>query len=101
MPKSERPLFYKNTSKNVLKIFRILKKEQSYTGDYLSVSEISRRTGLHRWTVSRTVDLWMSHFVDMLIPEELEQIGLKIKLIKLSNENVDEKAIIRSMSIRL
>lgn len=96
-----RLLFYRNTKANVLRIFRALKKSRDDGEDYLSVSEIARRTGLHRWTVSRTIDLWMSHFVEVIIPEELEHIGLKIKLIRLANPRVTEDGVLRSLEIRL
>jgi hypothetical protein len=92
--------FYKNTKSNAVKIFRVLKKSNALGEGHLSVSEIARRTGLHRWTVSRTVDLWMGHFVEIVIPEELEHVGLRIKLIRLANPEMDEKSMIRSMSIR-
>jgi len=84
-----------------MKIFRVLKQNRKESDGYLSVSEIARRTGLHRWTVSRTVDLWMHHFTDVVIPEELEQVGLKIKLVRLNNPNITEGVILRSMNIRI
>ena len=60
----------------MLKIFRILKEAQNEGDGYLNISEIARRAGLHRWTVSRTIDLWMSCIAEIIIPEELEQVGL-------------------------
>ena len=97
---SGRAKFYKNTRSNAIKIFRVLKDSNELGEGYLSISEIARRTGLHRWTVSRTVDLWMGHFIEMVIPEELEHVGLRIKLVRLANPDIDEKSMIRSMSIR-
>jgi hypothetical protein len=64
------------------------------------VGEIARETGLHKWTVSRTLDVWMSPFVDMVIPEELEDLGMKLKLVKLSNPNLKEEQVVRGLSAR-
>jgi hypothetical protein len=96
-----RPRYYRNTKHNVLKIFRILRKADTDGEGFLSTSEIARRVGLHNWTVSRTIDLWMYHFLDVVIPEELEQVGLKIKLVRLADPTITEEGIIRSMKIRI
>jgi len=93
--------FYKNTKRNTLLIFHALKEAYTEGDGYLNISEIARRVGLHRWTVSRTIDLWMQHFVDMIIPEELEQVGMKIKLVRLSDPNISEEAVMRSLKIRI
>jgi len=92
--------FYKNTKKNAIKILRVLKKSHELEEGYMSVSEVARRTGLHRWTVSRTLDLWMGPVVEIVIPEELEQVGLKIKLVRLASPGITEKGMIKLMSIR-
>jgi hypothetical protein len=65
------------------------------------VGEIARETGLHKWTVSRTLDVWMAPFVDMVIPEELEDLGMKLKLVKLSNPGIKEEQVVRGLSARL
>ncbi|RLI95776.1 MAG: hypothetical protein DRO99_05380 [Candidatus Aenigmatarchaeota archaeon] len=101
MEKSKRPSFYKNTSENVLKIFDVLKKARDEDGSYLTVSEISRRSGLHRWTVSRTIDMYMSQFLDVVMPEELEHVGVKIKLVRLSDPGIKKDAVLRSIRIKI
>lgn len=93
--------FYKTTNTNVLKIYRFLKTVQGNGTDYSTVGEIARGTGLHKWTVSRTLDIWMSSMVEMIIPEELEDVGLKLKLVKLSNNNLSEEQVLRILKIRL
>lgn len=93
--------FYKTTSTNVLKIFRYLKVCQNNGTDFLTVGEIARGTGLHKWTVSRTLDIWMSPVVDMTIPEELEDVGLKLKLVRLSNPGLSEEQVLKLLKIRL
>ncbi len=98
---TNRPHYYSGTKTNVIRIFRILKKASKDGEGHISISEISRRTGLHRWTVSRTLDVWMSHFVEIVVPEELEHVGLKLKLVRLNNVSISEESVMRSMKIRL
>jgi hypothetical protein len=93
--------FYKMTSVNVLKIYRFLREAQNNGTDFSTVGEIARGTGLHKWTVSRTLDIWMSPIVEMMIPEELEDVGLKLKLVKLTNPNLSEEQVLRFLKIRL
>lgn len=101
MRESGQRQFYKNTVLNVRKIFAVLKDSSKNDEGYLSVSEISRRSGLHKWIVSRTVDIWMSHYLEIVIPEELDQVGLKIKLVKLANPGTTEDAVMRGLNIRM
>lgn len=97
----KKPRFYKNTKINVAKIFRVLKKAQESERGFMTVGEISRETGLHKWTVSRTLDIWMRYAVDCIIPEEFEQIGLRVKFVKLLNPNMTEEQVLRGLNIRL
>jgi len=93
--------FYKITSLNVLKIYRFLKTVQNNGTDFSTVGEIARGTRLHKWTVSRTLDIWMSPILEMIIPEELEDVGLKLKLVKLTNPNLSEEQVLRLLKIGL
>ena len=86
---------YKNTKKNAVKIFRFLKGRE----DPVTVGEISRKTGLHKWIVSRTLDVWMGPFVDVTVLEELEVVGLKLKLVKLKGEFTEEQ-VLRGLGVR-
>jgi len=96
-----RPKFYRNTVENVTKIYRVLQKAHQEDRGHLTVGEIAREAGLHKWTVSRTLDVWMSPFVEMVIPEELEDLGLKLKLVKVRNPNVSEEQVVRGLSVRI
>jgi hypothetical protein len=93
--------FYKNTVTNVRKIFTVLRASADNDEGYLSVSEIARRAGLHKWIVSRTVDIWMAPFLDIVIPEELDQVGLKIKLIKLLKPTITEDQVMRGLKVKM
>jgi len=93
--------FYKNTVTNVRKIFTVLRASADNDEGYLSVSEIARRASLHKWIVSRTVDIWMAPFLDIVIPEELDQVGLKIKLIKLLKPTITEDQVMRGLKVKM
>ena len=95
-----RPRFYRNTADNVVKIYRVLQKAHNEDKGHLTVGEIARETGLHKWTVSRTLDMWMAPFVDVVIQEELEDLGMRLKLVKIGNPNVGEKQVVRGLSAR-
>jgi hypothetical protein len=101
MHESGQRQFYKNTVSNVRKIFYVLKDSAKADEGYLSVSEIARRSGLHKWTVSRTVDIWMAPHLDVVIPEELDQVGLKIKLVRLTSPDVTEDHVMRALHVKL
>ena len=79
----------------------MLRKAHDEDRGHLTVGEISRESKLHKWTVSRTLDVWMAPFVEMVIPEELEDIGLKIKLVKIRNPNIPVEQVVRGLSVRL
>lgn len=91
--------FYKNTRINILKIFNVLKKSTSAGETFLTVSEIARRTKLHKWTVSRTLDIYMSNFVEVVQPEPLETIGLQAKLVKLKDKNLNQEQVLRYLNV--
>lgn len=93
--------FYKNTTGNVIAIVKALKESHRQGRDYMTVSEIAKTTGLHKWTVSRTVDIWMNSLVDAVVPQELEDIGMKIKLVRLTDPNVTEDTVLRSIRFRV
>ena len=87
--------YYKNTERNVLKILRALKGEEGP----ITVGRIARATGLHKWVVSRTLDVWMAPFVDVTILEELEAVGLRMKLVKLKGDYSEEQ-VLRGLKVR-
>jgi hypothetical protein len=96
-----RPRFYRNTVSNVSRILRILQKAHREDRGHLTVGEIAREAGLHKWTVSRTLDVWMAPWVDVVIPEELEDFGMSLKLVKLRDPGVKEEQVIKGLSVRL
>ena len=91
--------YYKKTIKNVMQIFSLL-KEADARSELLTVSKISKLTGLHKWTVSRTLDLYMSPYVEITIPEGFDDVGLKIKFVRLKNKNMTREQVLRFLNIR-
>ena len=91
---------YKSTGVNIIRIFRILKKAAEEEEGFLTVSEIAKRTSLHKWMVSRTIDLYMGPIVELVQPPELEAIGLQVKLVKLSNPELTPDQVISYLKTR-
>jgi len=91
--------YYKNTIKNVMQILNLLKKHEK-TGEILTVSKISKLTGMHKWTVSRTLDLYMQNFVEITIPDGFEDVGLHIKFVRLKRPNITKEQVSRFLRIR-
>lgn len=91
--------YYKNTVKNVMLIFDLLKNSEE-SGDLLTVSKISRITGLHKWTVSRTLDIYMSPYVEITVPEGFDDVGLKIKFVRLKHKNTTREQVLRFLKMR-
>jgi len=96
MPRRE---YYKNTLKNVLLIFDLLKKVDESDG-LLTISKISKATGLHKWTVSRTLDVYMAPYVEITIPEGFSDVGLNIKFVRLRNKNMTREQVLRFLKLR-
>ncbi|HDD46475.1 MAG TPA: hypothetical protein ENG42_03285 [Candidatus Aenigmarchaeota archaeon] len=92
-------LFYKNTVRNIVKILKVLKRAEK-EGELLTISKIAKMTGLHKWTVSRTIDLHMSNFVDVLVPEHFEDIGMQLKVVKLKDPEINLKTILRYLAYK-
>jgi len=93
--------FYKNTKYNSVKIFRVLKQAYMEDRGPITVSEIARLTSLHKWSVSRTIDVWLHPFVEATVVEELEQVGLRIKLVKLKNPDMTEEQLLRGLNVKV
>jgi len=91
--------YYKNTVKNAIQIFNLLKRAEQ-DGEMLTVSKIAKMTGLHKWTVSRTLDIYMSPYVEIVVPEGFEDVGLKIKFIRLKNPDMKKEQVLRFLKLR-
>ncbi len=77
------------TKSHILKILKVLRKAHR-EGETLSVSRIAKETGIHKWSVSRILDLYMP-YVDVKVIPELEALGLSAKIIELANPRITDK----------
>ena len=91
--------YYKNTIKNVMQIFSLL-QEAEKSGELLTVSKISKITGLHKWTVSRTLDIYMAPYVEISVPDGFEDVGLKIKFVRLKNTAMTKEQVLRFLDLK-
>ena len=89
-----------NTKYSILKILRVLRKAHS-EGDILTVNRIAKATGLHKWSVSRILDLYMSPYVSVKVIEELEALGMNAKIISLAKPDITDEQAMRVLSVRL
>jgi hypothetical protein len=91
---------YRNTSVNIIRIFKVLRAAANEGEGFLTVSEIARRSSMHKWTVSRTLDLYMGPIVDVVQPPELEAIGLQVKLTKIRDPAIKPEQVISYLKMR-
>lgn len=91
--------YYKKTLKNVILIFNCLKESET-KGEMMTVSKIAKKTGLHKWTVSRTIDLYMSQYVEITVPEGFDDVGLSIKFIRLDKPDMTKEQALRFLKTK-
>ena len=91
--------YYRKTIKNVVQILNLLKKCEK-TGEMLTISKIAKITGLHKWTVSRTLDIHMKNFVEVVVPDGFEDVGLQIKFIRLKRPDITKEQVLRMVKLR-
>ncbi|NIO21487.1 MAG: hypothetical protein GTN76_12290 [Candidatus Aenigmarchaeota archaeon] len=82
-----------------MQILNLLKKYEK-TGELLTISKISKLTGMHKWTVSRTLDLYMQNFVEITIPDGFEDVGLHIKFVRLKRPDITKEQVLRLLKLR-
>ena len=92
--------FYKNTIANIVKIFTVLKKAEE-AGDVMTISKIAAATGIHKWSVSRTIDIYMSPFVEVIIPEHLEDVGMQLKIVRIKDTNATMERITNYLKAKI
>lgn len=90
----------KKTRLNILKILNVLRKAHKEEA-FLTVNRIAKLTGMHKWSVSRILDLYMSPYVSIKIIEELEALGMNAKLITLAKPDITDEQALRVLSVRL
>lgn len=91
---------YRITNLNIMKIFKALSEAGKEKEGYITVSELARRSRMHKWTVSRTIDLYMHSLLEVVQPVELEAIGLQAKLVRLKDPNMTASQVINYLKFR-
>jgi len=76
-----------DTIKKIGKILLVLKESE----DWIHLREISRRTDIHHQTVSEILDKYLNQFI---LTQNLNEYGLKLKLVKLKDKKVDLNGVI-------
>lgn len=74
------------------KVIFLLKEAE----DWLHIREIARKTEIHPQTVSNIIDKYLNNFV---LVENFNEYGLKVKLIKLKDKNIDLERLIRYLNV--
>jgi len=92
--------YYKKTNLNIVKIYRTLRNAGKDGEGFITVSEIARRSGMHKWTVSRTLDMYLHSIVEIVQPEALEAIGLQAKLVRLKNPDLTPQQLVNYLKMR-
>jgi hypothetical protein len=95
----EKTKFYKKTFNNIIKIFNVLREYEKEEKGFLTVSKISKITGLHKWTVSRILDLYLYPYVEIITPEHLDEVGLNLKLVRLKDPNLSLENLIKYLKL--
>ena len=83
-----------------MKIFRALKEAEKAGEGFLTVSKIAKATKLHKWTVSRTLDIYMFPYIEINTPEGFDDVGLQIKFVRLKDPSMEEKQALRFLKMR-
>ena len=86
------------TKEHILKILKVLRKAYR-EGETMSVNKIAKATGIHKWSVSRILDLYMP-YVDVRVIPELEALGLSAKIIVLANPRITDKQALLLLETR-
>jgi hypothetical protein len=81
----------KNTVQNVFKIVKCLKEAEN---GWLWATEISKRSGIHRTTVTRLIELYLSNFVE---EQKLEPSNIRMFKLK---QGIEPTSILRFLSVR-
>jgi hypothetical protein len=79
------------------KLFLILSALKS-TEDWIWIRRIAKNTDLKPYAVSYLIEKYLLPYVEILDPEDiLESTGIKMKMFKLKNRNIDIKSIIEDL----
>jgi hypothetical protein len=70
--------------------------------DRVWIRRIAKETSLRPYSVSYLIEKYLVSYLDILEPEDvLESTGIKMKLIKLKNQEIDVNTIIKELNMRI
>ncbi len=83
--------------KRMKKILNFLKEQDDWTW----IRRIAKGTGMYPYSVSYLLEKYLDHFVEIVDPEDVyESTGIKMKLIRLKNKEIDVDKVIKELKIR-
>ena len=83
--------------KRMRKILDFLKEQEDWTW----IRRIAKGTNMNPYSVSYLLEKYLDYFVEILDPEDVyESTGIRMKLIRLKNREIDVDKVIKDIEIR-
>lgn len=83
------------------KLRKILECLKSHS-EWVWIRRIAKETHLKPYSVSYLTEKYLANYLDILEPEEVfEASGLKVKMFKLKNHDIDINSILEELKIRI
>ncbi len=83
--------------KRMRKILNFLKEQDDWTW----IRRIAKGTNMYPYSVSYLLEKYLDNFVEIIDPEDVyESTGIKMKLIKIKNRDMNVDRIIEDIKIR-
>ena len=84
-------------------LFLTLERDNHYRRYFAVLSGVffalASMTKLFAVMTTRAAYCW--HFLDIIIPERLEDVGLRIKLVKIKEPGLTEEQVLRSLTVKI
>jgi hypothetical protein len=96
--KKPRKVGTRDPMRKVFKILTYLKGKEEWQW----IRRIAKKTNLKPYSVSYLIDKYLQNFVEILEPEAVyESTGIKMKMIRLKNPNIEPKRIVEDLIRRI
>ena len=96
-PKKSYQVGVRDPFSKLLKIINFLKQQESWVW----VRKIAKETGLKPFSVTYLIEKYLGNFVEMLEPTAVyETSGLKLKMFRLINRELDPQKTIQDLKAR-
>ena len=95
--KKPRKVGNRDPMKKIFKILSYLKGKEEWSW----IRRIAKQTKLKPYSVSYLIDKYLINYVEILEPQDVyESTGIKMKMIRLKNININPKKIVDDIIIR-